>query len=114
MCSSMNAVRRFCRSLTRGEYSKSIVMLLCSALQNFLDLLPSQLGHQRRAAARLARVFARRGAVEHALGDTLQDRGDPEQVVRHVVVPGRGIDALAAGAPEVHLDVLALARDAEI
>src|SRR5512143_3022336 len=101
MCSSMNAVRRFCSSLTLGEYSKSIGTLLCSAFQNFLDLLPAQFGERPGARAGVARVLARGGAVHHALRDALADGGDAEQVVYHVVVPDRRIDALAAGALEI-------------
>src|SRR3970040_3057631 len=111
MCSSMNAVRRFCRSLTRGEYAKSIAMLLCCAFQNFFDLRPPQLGERPGARAGVARVLARGGALHHALGDALADGGDAEQVICHVVVPDGRTDALAAGALEVHLDVLALAPD---
>src|SRR5512132_1860246 len=101
MCSSMNAVRRFCRSLTRGEYSKSIVLLLCSAFQNSFDLRPAQLAEGPRARPRFAGMLARRGAVDDTLGDALADRGEAEQVVGHVVVPDRRLDTLAAGALEI-------------
>ena len=69
----MKAVSRFCSSLTRGEYSKSMRCLLGSSLENFFHLPPAQLGQRPRARAGLARVLARRRAVHHALGDALQD-----------------------------------------
>src|SRR5512141_515156 len=105
MCSSMKALSRFCSSFTRGEYSKSMVMLLCSSFQNFFHLRPGELREQGRAGAGVARVFARGRAVHHPLRDALADGGDAEEVVGHVIVPDRGRDALAAGALEVHVHV---------
>ena len=54
-----------------------------------------------------------RGAVDYALGDALNDCGDAKQVIRHVEVPVRLGHPVATGALAVHLDVLALCRDAE-
>src|SRR6185436_9122162 len=114
MCSSMNAIRRFLSSCTLGEYSKSMRSLLSGSLQNFFDLLPAELGHQRRAAAGVARMLARRGPVDHALRDALQDRGDAKQVVRHVEIPVAARDALAPGTPAVRVDVALLGRNAKL
>src|SRR5205807_10476088 len=82
--------------------------------QYFLDLLPAELGHRPRARAGVARVRRRRGAVDHALRDALQDRGDAEQVIGHVEIPVRGIDALAPGSLAIHLHILARGGDAEL
>src|SRR5271170_6457517 len=106
----MKASSLFCSSLVFALYSKSIVL---APLQNFFDLRPAQFGEQRRAGARVARMLARRGPVHHALGDALADGGDAEQAVGHVVVPYRRLDALATGALEVHVNILALGRDAQ-
>ena len=57
--------------------------------QYFFDLLPAELGHRPRARSGIARMLARRRAVDHALQDPLQDRGDAEQVVGDVEVPVR-------------------------
>src|SRR5688572_21444852 len=98
MCSSMNALRRFCNSFTRGEYSKSICLLLCgfaASLQYFLDLQPAELCQQRRFRSGLDCMRARRGAIDHSLGDALRDARDAEQVVGHVEIPGRRVDLRA-------------------
>src|SRR3954465_204721 len=114
----MKAASFFCRSLVRGENSKSI-RFSSAALSGFpfkylLDPRPAQLGERPRARAGLARELARRGAVHHALRDALRDAGDAEQVVGHVVVPGRRIDARSIGPLTRLFYVLRFTGNAEL
>src|SRR5688572_1015641 len=104
----MNAMRRLRSSCTFGEYSKSIGFLLSGSFENLFDLLPAELGHQRRAATGIARMLARCRSVDHALRDALQDGGDAKQVVRHVEIPVAARDAFAPCAPAVCVDVALL------
>src|SRR3954468_11647812 len=82
--------------------------------QYFLHLPPAELGHRPRPRARVARMLRSRGAVDDALGDALQDRGDAKKVVRHVKVPVRRIDGAASAALAVHLHILAFCRNAQL
>src|SRR4051812_12726798 len=74
-------------------------------------VLPAELGERARAPAGIERLLARGRAVERALHDALQDRGDAKQVVRQIEIPMP--DLLAPGARAVCRNVLVFARDAE-
>src|SRR3954470_7666794 len=112
MCSLMKAASFFCRSLVRGENSKSIRFSSAAfsgfPFQDFLDLRPAELGERPRARAGFARELARGGAIHHALGDALRDAGDAEQVVGHVVVPDRRVDSGPLGSLAISLHILCL------
>src|SRR5687768_15552442 len=57
---------------------------------------------------------ARRGAVDHALEDPLQDRGDAEQVVSEVEVPVTGVYRISSSPFTVAAHILLFAGNAQI
>src|SRR5262245_51618894 len=79
--------------------------------EELLHFTPARLRHGPRALARFDRLLAHRRALHHAAHDALDDPGQAEHVVGHVVVPM--LDAGAASAAAVRGDVLLFARDAQ-
>src|SRR6185437_3974268 len=78
--------------------------------QHGLDLAPARFGDAAGAPPGLLRLLARRGAVEKALHDALQDAREAKHVIGDVVIPMG--DAVAAGAPAIGGDVGRLVGDA--
>src|SRR5664279_1232370 len=93
MCSSMKRSSCACSSFVRGEYSKSMTVFRGEggergrAASALLGEAPAHFGERLGTGRRLSCLLARRRAGLDALGDALQDAGDPEQVVREIEVP---------------------------
>src|SRR5512147_883786 len=100
MCASMNAFRRFKRSLVLVLYSKS---MLSSS-----NLRPSLIRQPSGRPSDLQRIFTRGGALFHPPHDSLRDPRRPEHVVGEVEIPVLRVDRVAAHALAVARHVLGL------